>query len=75
MAYLKQCRLDMARKMLLAGSRDGATVTEIAFSCGFSHLSKFAYDYRQCFGELPSETLRQMHGPIDTDRFRIVAAP
>jgi len=35
------------------------SVTEVALSCGFNHLSKFAKSYRERFGELPSETLAQ----------------
>jgi len=29
---------------------------------GFWHMGKFAADYRNQFGELPSETLRQSRG-------------
>ncbi|QLC25061.1 AraC family transcriptional regulator [Parasphingopyxis algicola] len=59
MAYLKQCRLDRARRKLKTGVDDGTTVTEIAMACGFTHLSKFARDYQERFGELPSATLKQ----------------
>ena len=59
MAYVKQVRLKMARERLLAAGAHGGSVTQIAMECGFSHLSKFARDYRLRFGEPPSETLRR----------------
>lgn len=59
MAYLKSIRLSLARNMLLRSREDGRNVTDIAFDCGFTHLSKFAQDYRAMFGEKPSDTVRQ----------------
>lgn len=53
-------RLDRARQLLLAGP--GATVTRIAFDCGFSHLGRFARAYRLTYGEAPSTTLRRARG-------------
>jgi AraC family ethanolamine operon transcriptional activator len=34
------------------------SVQSVAASWGFWHLSRFASDYRQMFGQLPSDTLR-----------------
>ncbi|KKW90823.1 MULTISPECIES: AraC family transcriptional regulator [Sphingobium] len=62
MGYLKNVRLDLARKMLLEGVEEGHSVTDVALACGFSHLSKFARDYAERFGERPSATLRQLKG-------------
>lgn len=62
MGYLKNLRLDLARKMLMEGVGQGRSVTDVALTCGFSHLSKFARDYLERFGERPSATLRQMKG-------------
>ncbi|WP_244970418.1 AraC family transcriptional regulator [Novosphingobium aerophilum] len=59
MAYLKNCRLALARQQLQAGAELGLTVTEVALACGFSHLSKFARDYTERFGERPSATLKR----------------
>jgi AraC-like DNA-binding protein len=59
MAYLKSIRLETARKALAQSCQTGASVTEIAFECGFTHLSKFAQDYKQRFGETPSATARR----------------
>ena len=58
-AYLKQKRLEAARKTLLAAKPLTTSVTEVATQWGFFHLGRFARDYRQLFGELPSETLKR----------------
>jgi AraC-like DNA-binding protein len=58
MAYLRNVRLDLARFELKQKSSGSTSVTEVAMNCGFSHLSKFASAYKERFGELPSETLR-----------------
>ncbi|WIX76525.1 AraC family transcriptional regulator [Amycolatopsis carbonis] len=52
-ALLRDIRLGSAHRALLGADR---TVAEIAHSCGFTHLSRFAQEYRARFGELPSET-------------------
>ena len=58
-AYLKQKRLEAAHKALLAAEPLTTSVTEVATQWGFFHLGRFARDYRQLFGELPSETLKR----------------
>jgi transcriptional regulator GlxA family with amidase domain len=58
MAYLRGIRLDHVRTELLRGAASGRTVTDIAMRWGFFHPSRFAQQYRERFGELPSETLR-----------------
>jgi AraC-like DNA-binding protein len=58
MRFLKDLRLDAARDRLLHFGID-KTVTEIAFGCGFTHLGAFAADYKQRFGETPSQTQRR----------------
>ena len=58
-AYLKRQRLEAARRTLIAAEPLTASVTEVATQWGFFHLGRFARDYRQFFGELPSETLKQ----------------
>ena len=59
MTFLKSVRLNTARAALLKSHATKRNVTEIAMDCGFTHLSKFAQDYRQKFGESPSETARR----------------
>jgi AraC-like DNA-binding protein len=59
MTFLKSIRLHSARAGLLKSHATKRNVTEIAMDCGFTHLSKFAQDYRQQFGESPSEMARR----------------
>ena len=53
--FSKIQRLDAARRDLMAYDMAG-NVTKIAMKWGFSHLGRFAEDYRKRFYELPSET-------------------
>jgi hypothetical protein len=56
MEFAKQVRLQRARQML---SAPDASVTAVAFACGFLSTGHFARAYREVFGELPSETIRR----------------
>jgi len=56
--FLRDCRLDLAHRMLTAALA-GQTTTSIAYDCGFGHLGAFAKTYRSRFGESPSQTLRR----------------
>lgn len=56
--YIRDLRFQKVRQLLLAASAE-SSVTDIALGCGFSHLGRFAADYRKRFGETPSETLRR----------------
>lgn len=58
MIYLRNVRLDNARLVLKQSDAGDTSVTGVAMDCGFNHLSKFAQAYKERFGELPSETLR-----------------
>lgn len=57
MAYLRSIRFDRVRKDLQR-AEPGETVTSIACRWGFYQFGRFAGQYRQIYGELPSETLR-----------------
>lgn len=61
MQFVKDVRLKHARQMLSDGASD-ASVTEVAFACGFGNLGHFAKDYFRAFGERPSETVRKARG-------------
>lgn len=58
MEFLRQRRLQHARE-LLEHSAGMATITEIAFACGFCDTSHFSREYSRAFGEPPSATLRR----------------
>lgn len=57
MAYLKNIRLERARRDLLA-AHAGARVTDIALHWGFTQLGRFSVEYRERYGESPSDTLK-----------------
>ncbi|WP_026073007.1 helix-turn-helix domain-containing protein [Nodosilinea nodulosa] len=58
MAYLKTVRLNGVRRALKASDPTQATILGIANRYGFWHMGHFSHDYRQMFGESPSETLK-----------------
>lgn len=68
MRYLTRERLKLARDRLQREPE--GSVTEIALACGFSHLSRFAGEYRRVFGELPSATLQRTAALLDTSPSR-----
>ena len=58
--YLKFLRLSRLRENLLNPNEvDGWTVIELASVYGFWHMGQLAADYRNVYGELPSDTLRR----------------
>jgi len=58
-AYLTRVRLHRVRQALLAATPGSTTVSAEALNGGFWHFGEFSRAYRDCFGELPSETLRR----------------
>jgi AraC-like DNA-binding protein len=56
--FLKEARMRMARDALLR-PQENTTVTSVALSFGFTHLSRFSERYAKQFGEKPSATLRR----------------
>jgi AraC family transcriptional regulator, ethanolamine operon transcriptional activator len=57
--YLIRLRLHHVRKALLAATHGSTTVSAEALDWGFWHFGEFSRAYRDCFGELPSDTLRK----------------
>lgn len=62
-AYLTRLRLHRVRKALLAATPGSTTVSAEALAWGFWHFGELARAYRECFGELPSETLLRRPEP------------
>ena len=58
-AYLTRLRLHRVRQALLGATHGSATVSAVALDWGFWHFGEFSRAYKDCFGELPSDTLRQ----------------
>lgn len=59
MAYLKLLRLNRAYRMLCRSNFGiPLRISDVANDNGFWHMGQFASDYRQLFGELPSQTLQ-----------------
>jgi len=49
--YLRDSRLQAANRTLSVADPVADTITQIAYRCGFLHLSRFAEAYRAEFGE------------------------
>jgi AraC-like DNA-binding protein len=58
MRYLRNARFAKVRDSLLRTEPEEG-VTAIATACGFTHMGRFALEYRRRFGERPSDTLRR----------------
>ena len=64
--YLIRVRLHRVRQALLAATQGSTTVSAEALNWGFWHFGEFSRAYRDCFGELPSDTLRHKPGEAQT---------
>ena len=58
-AYLTRLRLHRVRQALLLATHGSTTVSAVALDWGFWHFGEFSRAYKDCFGELPSDTLRR----------------
>jgi len=58
-AYLTRLRLHRVRKALRMETCGSTTVSDLALRWGFWHFGDFSRAYKDCFGELPSESLRR----------------
>ena len=54
--YLKLRRLNLVRAVLMRRDQEPPLVKTVALSHGFWHLGQFSHDYRDHFGETPSQT-------------------
>ena len=64
--YLIRLRLHRVRRALLAATQGSTTVSTVALDWGFWHFGEFSRAYKDCFGELPSDTLRRKPGELQT---------
>jgi AraC-like DNA-binding protein len=59
LAYLRSVRMERAHHDLQSAlPGDGVSVATLAARWGFTHLGRFAVEYRRRFGAYPSQTLR-----------------
>lgn len=63
MQYVRNARFEKVHEALLCAEQ-ADSVTAIALRWGFSHLGRFAVEYRQRYGEPPSQTLSR--SPLQT---------
>lgn len=59
MEYLKILRLHGVRRALKSADSRTSKVTDIALDWGFWHMGQFSRDYRNMFGESPSNVLKR----------------
>ena len=59
LTYLHRLRLHRAREELRNAEPGSTTVTNVAMNWGFWHFGEFSRTYKNCFGEVPSATLKQ----------------
>ncbi|CAD6514173.1 helix-turn-helix domain-containing protein [Paraburkholderia sabiae] len=57
--YLRSLRLNAVHRLLRSTNAEELLIGDAAARLGFTHLSYFAREYRDLFGELPSQTLRK----------------
>jgi AraC-like DNA-binding protein len=62
LTFLHRLRLHRAREELRKANSDTTTVTEVATNWGFWHFGEFSRAYKNCFGEVPSRTLKDNIG-------------
>jgi AraC-like DNA-binding protein len=60
-AFIRCQRLHGARREILASEPVPGFIKRIALNWGFWHLGRFASQFRELFGENPSETFRRAH--------------
>ena len=59
LTFLHRLRLHRARDELRKAQSGSTTVTDVAMNWGFWHFGEFSRAYKNCFGEVPSRTLRR----------------
>lgn len=60
-AYLKKYRLERVHEALTS-DRSRSNISAIASDWGFPHLGRFSMEYRELFGETPSQTVKRYAG-------------
>ena len=58
--YVRDLRLDEARRLLEGERHRTMRITDIAYTCGFTDLSYFNREFRRRFGETPTSARRKI---------------
>lgn len=56
LAFLRKYRLQQIYKILNSSSNKKLSISKLAYDWGFNHLGRFSQEYRDEFGETPTET-------------------
>ena len=80
LSHLLNVRLERAHQDLrrIADGHAGGTVSDVAMRWGFTHLGRFAAQYRKQYGRTPVQTLRISEGRVNEGRItqrRITGGP
>ena len=59
LTYLHRLRLHRVRDELHSAKSVSTRVTDVAMNWGFWHFGEFSRSYKNCFGEMPSSTLKR----------------
>ena len=70
--YFHKRQLMMARSILLNSARKRGAVKQSALTVGMTQLGRFSVEYRQLFGESPSDTLSNVSREASNNRARPV---
>lgn len=60
LAFLRKYRLQQIHKVLTQTANEKVSISKLAYDWGFNHLGRFSQEYRDEFGENPSETKRKV---------------
>jgi AraC family ethanolamine operon transcriptional activator len=60
MQFLRERKLMKARKLLINHNSSSMSVKTAAIGAGIYDLNRFSKNYKEMFGELPSETLKKI---------------
>jgi AraC family ethanolamine operon transcriptional activator len=67
--YMKALRLNTVRRELRQATGSNTSIYDVATRHGFWHFGRFSVEYRQHFGERPSDTLRQAKSDLSQPKF------
>ena len=62
--YLLARRLSAVRRKLVSIDPEHGIIKRVAMEHGFTHMGRFAVNYRKQFAETPSQTLNRVRLPL-----------